>query len=75
MNVFLVEAEYLVTRRVTVQITAPDEVGAQAVVERLIAKECEASKCWLEQEAGSAVSFVENRGTMEPQQFGVCAAN
>jgi hypothetical protein len=73
MSVFLVEAEYLVTRRVAAQIIAPDEVGAQAELERLMAQECEASRGWLEREAGSAVSFVKNGGVMKPQLIEVSA--
>jgi hypothetical protein len=74
MRTYLVEARYSLIRTVAMQILAPDEIGAQAEIERLMGRECDASTSWFEREAGTGAKFVENAGEMVPELIGVSAA-
>jgi hypothetical protein len=75
MNVYTVEAQYSVIRRVSMEVIAPDEIGAQSKIERLIAGECDVAKGWLEGAVDADVKVLHNGGKMVPQHIGVAEAS
>jgi hypothetical protein len=75
MQVYLVEATYVVHRNVALEISAVDEGDAEAEMLSLIAHESGACEAWFASNSGPPERLVQNAGEVEPELVMVSEAD
>lgn len=75
MQMYLVEATYVVHRNVALAISAADEGDAEAEMLSLIAHESGACEAWFASNSGPPERLLHNAGEVEPERVMVSQAD